>query len=208
MRPDDYIRAARMRSDFPAFIRAPWNGQRVRTGTQAAIAGCNSFYVLCAHNMAGLHRIDDRGFGGDVVMEDSPRELRKHLPIWLHGSGRILKTGLGMGCVVRGLLAKPEVEHIDVIEIDPNIIDIFGAEFISNPRVTIHQGDALSIKLAGRWDYAWHDIWCEGNDGLAVLHTDLIFRFRHQCQIQGAWAYPRTAAKLHPVQLLGAPARR
>jgi spermidine synthase len=50
-------------------------------------------------------------------MEDTLSELRRHTPIFMRAKGRLLVTGLGLG-VVRGLLAKPEVEHIDVVEID------------------------------------------------------------------------------------------
>lgn len=43
--------------------------------------------------------------GGECVMSDDPRELRKHLPALRVASGRVLVSGLGLGCVVRGLLA-------------------------------------------------------------------------------------------------------
>ena len=141
-------------------------------------------------------------------MEDSAFELRKHLPIWMAARGRVLVTGLGLGCVVRGLLAKPEVEQIDVVEIDDDILRVVGPEFAKDPRVTLHHGDALEIDLAGRFDFAWHDLWTEG-DGLHQLHVALLMRFSNRCGPQGAWAFPRFAARLISrntnFPLLGAP---
>jgi len=155
--------------------------------------------------MAGLHAVDDDGFGGHVIMEDSPNELRKHLPILIHGKGRILKTGLGLGCVVRGLLSKPDVQHIDVIEIDQRIIKHVGPEFALSKRVTIHHDDALTMPIKGAWDFAWHDIYTEGNEGLQVLHAQLFHRFMGHAKTQGAWAFPREFARQWPFPLLGAP---
>src|SRR6185295_15069938 len=52
---------------------------------------------------------------GEVVMEDTPFELQTHLGFVMHARGRVLVTGLGLGCVIRGLLANPSVEHITCI---------------------------------------------------------------------------------------------
>src|SRR5690349_23120864 len=141
--------------------------------------------------LAGLHLIDDNGLGGYTVMDDSDTELSRHLEAVNHAHGRVLKTGLGMGCFVRMCLTKPDVEHIDVVEINENVIQHFGAEFADNPRVTIHQADAFEFPLAkGPWDFAWHDIYCDGNDGLQVLHVKLIKRYKDAATTQGAWGLP------------------
>ena len=137
--------------------------------------------------------------GWDTVMEDSARELRRHLPIWLAAHGRVLITGLGLGCVVRGLLPKPSVEHIDVVEIDSEIIRVVGQEFAGNPRVTLHHGDALNFEFPAeiRWDFAWHDIWVDPNEevGLQRLHGQLMVRFCKQVGRQGAWGFPRVLTR-------------
>ncbi len=142
--------------------------------------------------MAGLHLLDDNGFGGYTVMDDSDREISRHLNAVNRAHGRVLKTGLGFGCFVRMCLEKSEVDHIDVIEIDKNVINHFGREFDGNPRVTIHHCDAFEFPLEGKhWDTAWHDIYCEANDGLALLHSKLILRYLNHCDYQGAWQLPR-----------------
>lgn len=145
---------------------------------------------------------------GEIVMEDSWRELSRHLPIWRTARGRILVTGLGLGCVVRGLITKPDVEHIDVIEIDSAICAVVGAEFLTDPRVTIRHANALTVDVPARvtWDYAWHDLYTEegcGVPGLQVLHAELLLRYRKACRQQGAWAFPRMYKRVWPGGLLG-----
>ena len=175
----------------------PWaiTRQRVTTAEDLLRVGSNQITGLSRlDSIAALHLQQ-----GEVVMEDSFRELRRHLPIWMAAHGRVLKTGLGLGCVVRGLLTIPEV-----VEIDARIIEVIGAEFAGDPRVTITQGDALELRPNGRrWDFAWHDIWTEGNDGLQGLHARMMRNLHTAVGQQGAWAFPRQIARRLPVQLLG-----
>lgn len=133
---------------------------------------------------------------GEVVMDDTLTELRKHLPILMHARGRVLMSGLGLGCALRGLLASPKVEHVDVVELDPDVLRVCGAEFEGDPKVTMHLGDALQFPWpeSARWDYAWHDIWDE--DGTQVLHARLILRFIDKVKFQGAWMLPREAKRV------------
>lgn len=168
--------------------------------------GYPTYTLLRHYSLRTLHLHDQ----DEVVMEDSERELRKHLPIWLEAKGRVLVTGLGLGCVVRGLLASPAVEHITVVEIDPKIVAIVGAEFQGNPRVQILTCDALEVEFIPelRWDYAWHDLWTDGDEALQVLHTRLFIKFADRCRRQGAWAFPRYVSRLLPWRALGAPRYR
>jgi predicted membrane-bound spermidine synthase len=116
--------------------------------------------------------------------------------------------------VVRGLLAKPSVDHITVIEIDQQIIDVIGPEFASDPRVSIYQDDALKWEPGDRrFDFAWHDIWTERNEGLQALHGRLMRKHRDiPLENQGAWNFPRlthrSIAKIFGKPLLGGPTRR
>ena len=172
----------------------PWNKGR-KLNACLSPDGDAFLFDVCIH---GLHRVDFpmTGFGGYTVMDDSDQELRRHFEGVRHAKGRVLKTGLGFGCFVRMCLTKPDVEHIDVIEIDGQIIDHFGAEFSNNPRVTIHHADAFDFDPVGqRWDFGWHDIYTEGNEGLAMAHTRLIRKFLPYCEKQGAWQYPRESKK-------------
>ena len=191
--------------DVSAYIEAgklprsllPW-----RKGGKMNACEHNGDAFLFDVNIGSLHRVDSagEGFGGYTVMDDSDRELRRHLQAVKAATGRVLKTGLGFGCFVRMALLKPEVEHIDVIEIDQHIASHFGAQFADDRRVTIHVADAFDFEPTGRrWDFGWHDIYCECNDGLAELHTKLICKFMPHCDLQGAWQLPREARRCSAV---------
>lgn len=169
----------------------PWKAGLMNAHERCGVAHLSH---LCVH---GLHTVDDKGYGGYTVMEDSDRELSRHLQAVCHARGRVLKTGLGLGCFVRMCLSKDDVDHIDVVEIDPYVASHFGAEFRDNPRVTVHLSDALTWDFGERrWDFAWHDIYCEGNNGLQDLHMQLILRYRKHAASQGAWNFPRWMKRL------------
>lgn len=203
MTPADFLRAARV----PADVRCPqesglWTIRRTMLdsfmrkvpaiGRDTGV-GRDSFVTLERWTDATIH------LGrGEIVMDDGDRELRRHLPIWMTARGHVLKTGLGLGCVVRGLLAKPDVDRITVVEIDADILRMVGPWFADDPRVEIIHADALTWNPPSgvRFDFGWHDIWCDGNQGLQALHMELAARFRKQCGPQGAWAFPREFKRL------------
>lgn len=193
MTPDYYLSAARCPSTLKAQEFGLWTIER-RAAPESEPHGAMFRALVGSPVQTALGRITEATMHqppGEIVMEDSTQELSRHLPIWLAARGRLLVTGLGLGCVVRGLLASPQVEHIDVIELDRDILRIVGAEFEREPRVSLHLGNALTCKMPGRhWDFAWHDCWCEGS-GLQLLHLKLIARYRKRCARQGAWMLPR-----------------
>lgn len=191
----DYLRAAKMSLQSPPSGQyGLWHLSRHKAGTLSDVLRLGHSWQTCLRRLSVKTMYQELG---EVVMEDSREELRRHLPIWMKGHGRILISGLGLGCVVRGLLINPRVKHIDVIEIDRTIIDLFGPEFFDEPRVRIWHGDALTIPWPEEtaWDFAWHDCWtdegAEGEPPLTVLHSRLFMRYEASCRRQGAWAWPR-----------------
>lgn len=190
--PIDYMRAARVPETLKPKEFFPWT--ILRRPTPIEIGFFPTQTLLCRWSTGSLHTLH-----GEIVMDDSLPELRRHLPIWMAARGRVLKTGLGLGCVVRGLLIKPEVEHIDVVEIDGTIISTIGPEFANEPRVTIHHADAHSWDFHGRsWNFIWHDIHDnDETEALAVQHARLIARYVDVTPVdrQGAWAFPRMAKR-------------
>ncbi|MDQ1584579.1 MAG: hypothetical protein QOF36_2633 [Microbacteriaceae bacterium] len=143
------------------------------------------------------------------VMSDTPAEIEGHFHAIEHGTGRVLVHGLGLGCVVSALLAKPEVTHIDVVEFDPEIVTTIGP-YYNDPRVAIRRGDALTYDWPSdeRWDYVWHDIWSHISDRNlnpeeaehGISYGMLFDRFATQARDQGAWAYEE-ALELRAVRL-------
>jgi hypothetical protein len=131
---------------------------------------------------------------GECVMNDFPCELAKHLEFVMKATGRVLVGGLGLGCVVRGLLARGRVEHIDVLERSADVIKLC-ASSVRDDRVTLHKKDARFSVKGGPWDWAWWDLWQDpekDSDHLQLIHMELIGKFRKRVKnLQGAWAMPR-----------------
>jgi hypothetical protein len=180
-------------TDLPTVLQAGWSAVTLLKRLITDFEKWSAYMAVNQH----LHDAGDTIF--EIVMEDSRPELARHLPIWKAARGRVLISGLGLGCVVRGLLTKPSVEHIDVVELDPWIIEVVGPEFAGDPRVSIHQGDALTFEWPAdaRWDFAWHDIVANAKEvHLQKLHTQLIMKFADRVKRQGAWNWPREFRKL------------
>ena len=122
------------------------------------------------------------------MMTDTPSEIRDHLEFIRRASGRCLVNGLGLGVVIKALLEKPEVTHIDVVEIEQDIIDLVWSHY-RNGKTTLHHTDAFTIDWpkGTRWDCAWHDIWpniC--TDNLEEV-TKLKRKYARRVLWQGAW---------------------
>jgi hypothetical protein len=134
---------------------------------------------------------------GEAVMNDFPCELGKHMEFIMRASGRVLIGGLGLGCVVRGLLARGRVEHIDVIERSSDVIKLCAADLMRDDRITLHKQDARAARVAkiGPWDWAWLDLWQDpekDDKHLQLIHLDIIQRLhKHVKNPIGCWAMPR-----------------
>lgn len=142
------------------------------------------------------------------IMSDTPAEISEHRHAIENATGRVLIHGLGLGVLVSALLAKPDVKHIDVVEIDREVIALTGGYYSSDPRVRIWRGDAVEKRWPAhkRWDYVWHDIWShissrnltddEAEHGISY---DRIFKlFEGRADLQGAWAYEE-ALEMHEI---------
>lgn len=135
------------------------------------------------------------------MMSDTPNEIEDHDDPIQNAGGRMLIHGLGLGCIVAALHVIPEVEHIDVVEYDPEVIALTGRYYASLPKVSIVRGNALTHKWSkgAHWDYVWHDIWERiSTDNLepenaeyGISYQMLFDRFESRAERQGAWAYER-----------------
>ena len=77
-------------------------------------------------------------------------EMMVHIPMAVHPNVRdVLVIGGGDGGVVRELCRYPEIEHIDLVEIDPQVVEVcrrylpFTTCSLDDPRVSIHYEDGL-----------------------------------------------------------------
>lgn len=144
-----------------------------------------------------------------TVMSDTPDEINDHAEMLLWAEGRVLIHGLGLGCVIHGLLSRDNVTSIDVVEVDPDVIALT-APYLTDPRVTIHEGDCSTFEWprGSHWEYVWHDIWsnisssnlsdderAEHGISYATLHR----KFGHRCDYQFSWAF-RRAQKMRGIE--------
>lgn len=132
-----------------------------------------------------------RSWGRTVVMSDTLAEITDHLEFFRQATGRVLIHGLGLGMAVNAVLAKEDVTHVDVVEIDEDIIAMVGPHY-QDPRLVIHHGDARTFKWpAGmRWDAVWHDIWDNiVRDNLEEMHR-FHRSFGKRSAWQGSWGRP------------------
>lgn len=135
---------------------------------------------------------------GMLLMSDTHDERRDHYPAVLaaiqHRAQRVLINGLGLGMVVAGLLTLDHVTHLDVVEIDSDVIALVEGHCQkmaadAGKTLTVHHGDAYTIAwpTGTRWDVAWHDIWHELNtDNLPKMAT-IHRRYGRRVTWQGSW---------------------
>lgn len=130
---------------------------------------------------------------GDLVMHDFPEELRTHLDFMLKAHGKVLVSGLGLGCVARGLLANPNVTHVTVLENSKSVLRLVYPYMPHTVRLTILRADALRWTKETRqvFDCAYHDLWTDtsmGEPHLQIVHQQLVLGMRHKVRdIHFAW---------------------
>jgi spermidine synthase len=75
----------------------------------------------------------------------------------------VLIGGLGIGMVLNAVLLKDEVEHVTVIELEPDVIKLVGPHYEAKfgDRLTIIQADVMQwLPPKGTvFDLAYFDIW-------------------------------------------------
>lgn len=107
---------------------------------------------------------------GEIWMSDTPAEQRDHYPAIRaaldFNAQTALVNGLGLGMVVQALLLDTNVQHIDVVEIDDDVIQLVGQHYQDmatslGKSLVIYNADAYTIRWGWntRWDIAWSDIW-------------------------------------------------
>ena len=79
-------------------------------------------------------------------------EMITHVPMAVHPNVQdVLVIGAGDGGVIRELVRYPEIEHIDMVEIDPLVVEVCKkylpktACCLDDPRLTIHYEDGLKF---------------------------------------------------------------
>jgi len=126
---------------------------------------------------------------GTVVMSNTPDEIRDFSYFTRHATGSILINGLGLGCVVKVLLDKPEITKITVIEKSRDVINLILPHF-NDDRLKVIHADAFEYTppKVEKFNAVWHDIWddiCADNlKEMSKLHR----KYGKKCGWQDSWA--------------------
>jgi hypothetical protein len=139
-----------------------------------------------------------------VVMSDTEAEQLDHAEAAWNAEGNVLIVGLGIGMVLDAVASKATVQHVHVIEVEQDVVDLVWPHYAARygDKVSIEVCDALrrKPKKDERYDYIWWDIWdaiCGDNyHEMKALKK----RWASRCPMQGfwAWLYVRRAAYGEP----------
>lgn len=134
----------------------------------------------------------------EVVMSNTPMEIRTCEAFIERATGCVLINGLGLGMVLHAILQKPDVTHVTVIEKSQDVINLVAESFAHDPRVEIIHADALKYcPPAGvTYNVVWHDIW----PGFSSSNLDEMEALEHKylrlCDWQDSWGKDQCEAAL------------
>lgn len=193
---------------IPEGVAGPWTLNRFTTAKDLILEPGHLYRrptILPAGTHTQLWRMTmeklQKSQFGDLVMQDTPQELGTHLEFMLKARGRVLITGLGLGCVARGCAANPCVTEIVVIERDRHVLNLVGKSMLPWEKIEIYHADAPTWVEADKsqWDCAWHDLWSDPDKDephLQVTHSRMMAALHGRVRFQGAWQFPRDQRKL------------
>lgn len=155
---------------------------------RAAFSG--SRRCVPAGTYTGLKRKGGIG-GSTLVMSDTPDEIMDHWEPIRYAKDHCLVNGLGLGVVLNGMLLKEEVEHVTVVELSADVIQLVEPHWRGKwgDRFTIVNESAFDYKppKGQRYAVVWHDIWdhiCA--DNLPEMHK-LHRKYGRRADWQGSW---------------------
>ncbi len=143
---------------------------RIKCMPELSLAG---YYTLGSDLNGGVSLLT----GKTTMMSLTPMEIESHLIAQHSAKGRVVVAGLGLGMIVLSMLRKPAVERVVVLDVDPDIFNMFpeilGTQDADLWEQSVKSGrlvraiadckEPLSpevLKTIGkRVDYLWVDIW-------------------------------------------------
>ncbi len=123
---------------------------------------------------------------GSAWMSITPNEIFTMQKPIEDASGKVLTLGCGMGYFAYMAALKDSVEHVTIIEKQPEVIELFNTfilpQFSCKDKITVIQADAFDYIEAladGEYDYCFVDIWKGNTDTVPYLKMKrLCNRFR------------------------------
>jgi hypothetical protein len=112
---------------------------------------------------------------GHVIMSNTDMEVRTNRAVVRQAHGRVLIAGLGLGMILQGILPKPEVTAVSVIECNHDVIALIEPS-VRHHKLTVIHDDIFAWKpvRGERFNCIYFDIWpniCLDNlRDIATLH--------------------------------------
>lgn len=182
---------AAWRSEVPEGTSGAWSVRRFEVTPAAAKWGNLRAVVSGSGRFVPVGTYTGLYCGAEIIMSDTPDERRDHSEFMRHAHGKVLIGGLGLGCVLNVVAAKPAVTGITVVELSADVLKIVGPHFTERlgDRLELVHDDIRSWAPPRhiKWDCAWFDIWpnlC--TDNLTEMGR-LSRRFARRAEWRGSW---------------------
>jgi predicted methyltransferase len=116
----------------------------------------------------------------EIMMSDTPMEIRTSREFIDVAKGRVLVGGLGLGVVLLEIQRKKEVESVTVVEKNQDVLDLIVKHLPLNKKITIVKGDIFTWlpDKDAKFDTIFFDIWPTMNADNYLQMKDLHKRFR------------------------------
>lgn len=127
-----------------------------------------------------------------VVMSNTPAEMLDHSVFISNAKGHVLINGLGIGYVADACCEKPDVEHVTVVELEQDVIDmvapILKKKHGNKITIVCHDAHTYTPPRGVRYNCVWHDIWDYiDSDNLPSMNT-LHRKYGRRCDYQDSWS--------------------
>lgn len=99
---------------------------------------------------------------GTMWMSLSYMEAQSHYVPIQEAHGAVAVLGLGLGYYVLRIMQAPEVDSVDVYELEPAVVEYFTECFGDRPgfdKLSFIEGDARELMVGKEYDYAYSDIY-------------------------------------------------
>lgn len=194
-----YSKNAKVAIDVPVGVSGKWRIETFEVDEAAA-----KFDRLRA-SMRGNPRYTPEGSyhrlmrGENIIMSNTPDEIRDHITFVREAKGNVLINGLGLGVVIEMLMIKHRdtgcINTITVIEKSEDVLSLCREHYENkyskpmNNLLKIIHDDAFTYKSPAKvmYDAVWHDIWdYVTSDNLPEMHK-LHRKYGQKTRWQGSW---------------------
>lgn len=98
---------------------------------------------------------------GQVMMSDTPMEIRTNIEFLYQAHGNVLIGGLGLGVILKILENKKDIKSVTIIEKNKEVIELVGKQLKLPKNFKIVEGDIFQYnpEAGTKFDTIYFDIW-------------------------------------------------